>query len=92
MIGFTVTVNFTGGTQGVVVLVNVYMPLTVLLTTAGFQVPVTPFNEVVGNTGATAPAHMEAVAPKANVGVITGFTVTVKVTGSAQGSEVGVNV
>ena len=68
------------------------MPLVVLLTTAGVQVPVTPFEEVVGNTGATSPSHMEAVAPKGKVGVITGFTVTVNVTGNAQGSEVGVKL
>jgi hypothetical protein len=47
----------------------------VLLTTAGFQVPVIPFIEVVGNIGAVAPLQIGAMA--VNVGVIIGFTVTV---------------
>jgi hypothetical protein len=47
----------------------------VLLTVAGFQVPVMPLVDVEGKTGATAPLQIGAMA--ANVGVIIGFTVTV---------------
>jgi hypothetical protein len=51
------------------------VPEIVLLTIAGFQVPVIPFVEVVGKTGAAAPLHIGAIV--ANVGVTIGFTVTV---------------
>ena len=50
------------------------MPLTVLLTTAGDQVPVMPFIDVVGNTGASVPEQIDAIAAK--VGVTAGVTVT----------------
>jgi hypothetical protein len=51
------------------------VPVVVLLTVAGFQVPVIPFVDVVGKTGAVAPLHIAGIA--ANVGVIIGFTITV---------------
>jgi hypothetical protein len=49
----------------------------VLLTTAGVQVPVIPFIDVVGKTGTVPPAQIVKVEPKVNVGVILGLTVTV---------------
>ena len=89
--GFTVTVNVTGGAQGSDVGVNVYVPVAVLLTTAGLQVPVIPFDEVIGNAGTASPSQIVAL-PKENLGVITRFTVTVNVTDGAQGLEVLLNV
>ena len=62
-----------------------------MLTTAGLQVPVIPFDEVTGNAGTASPSQIVAL-PKENVGVITGFTVTVIVTDGAQGLEVLLNV
>jgi len=62
----------------------------VLLTTAGFQVPVMPFVEVVGKKGGVVPAQIGLMAAK--VGVMVEFTVTVIVTGVAQGFELGVKV
>ena len=91
MIGFTVTVKFTGGAHGSDVLVNVYTPLFVLLAVAGFHVPVIPLSDVTGNTGTAPPEQIVSEVPKLNCGVSTGFTVTVKFTGGAQGSEVLVN-
>jgi hypothetical protein len=49
----------------------------VLLTVAGLQVPVMPFSDVVGRTGAAAPEQIAATG--ANVGVILALTVTVNV-------------
>jgi hypothetical protein len=57
--------------------VKVYVPLAVLLTTAGAQVPVIPFADVVGNVGATEPEQKGATAAK--VGVTFGLTVIVNV-------------
>ena len=53
--------------------VNVYVPLAVLFTTAGDQVPVMPLSDVVGNTGAAVPEQIGARAAK--VGVTFGITV-----------------
>ena len=50
------------------------MALAVLLTVAGFQVPVIPLVDVNGNTGAVAPEQIGAIAAK--VGVMLGVTVT----------------
>ena len=66
------------------------MPVVVLSTVAGFQVPVIPFEEVAGNTGATEPGHIAGI--EANVGVICGLTVTVNVVVVAHRPAVGVNV
>ena len=66
------------------------MPLDVLLTTAGFQVPVTPLLDVVGKVGAVAPLQIAAIA--VNVGVTTGFTVTVSVAVLIQTPLLAVNV
>ena len=67
-----------------------YVPLAVLLTTAGDQVPVMPFVDVNGNTGAVDPSHIAATAAK--VGVTLGVTVTVNVVVVAHWPASGVNV
>ena len=72
--------------------VNTYVPLVVLLTTAGFHVPVIPLLDVVGNVGTFAPEHTVNAVPKLNVGVIFGVIVTVKVVVVAHCPAVGVNV
>jgi len=63
--------------------------LTVLLTVAGFQVPVIPFVEVVDNTGAVVFAQIGATALK--LGIIV-FTFMVNVAVVAQIPAVGVKV
>jgi len=68
----------------------VYVPLAVLLTTAGDHVPVIPFVDVNGNTGATDPSHIDATAAK--VGDTLGVTVTVTVVVVAHWPAVGVKV
>ena len=55
-----------------------YVAVFVLLTIAGFQVPVIPSFEVSGRIGARAPVQI-AVA-SVNVGVTFGLTVTERVT------------
>ena len=57
---------------------------------AGAHVPVIPFVEVVGNTGAGSPEHIAATA--ANVGVINGLTVMVNVVVVAHCPAAGVKV
>ena len=61
-------------------------------TVAGLQVPVNPLSEVVGNAGTPPPAQMAREFPKLNVGGIFGFTVTVKVVGTAHNPALGVKV
>jgi len=73
--GLTVTVNVVVVAHWPASGVNVYVPLAVLLTTAGVQVPVIPFVEVNGNTGATAPEQIGVTTAKA--GITVGLTVTV---------------
>ena len=70
--------------------VNVYVPLTVLLTTDGDHVPVIPLSDVNGNVGATVPEHIGAIAAK--VGVTPAVTVTSSVVGDAHWPASGVNV
>jgi hypothetical protein len=72
--------------------VNVYVTEFWLSTVAGLHVPVTPFDEVAGNTGAVDPAQIVIAGPKLNTGVTFGFTVTVNVAATAQRPEVGVKV
>ena len=59
---------------------------------AGLQVPVIPFEELVGNAGTVPPAQMVNDVPKEKVGVTLGFTVTTKLVGTAHSPAVGVNV
>ena len=61
-----------------------------LLTVAGFHVPVIPFSDVNGNTGATASEQIGAT--EAKVGVTLGVTVTVTVVVVAHWPASGVNV
>ena len=92
MFGLTVTVNVVGNAHSPAVGVNVYVPLAVLLTVAGFHVPVTPLSEVVGNVGTASPEQIVNVVPKLNVGVTFGVTVTVRPVVVAHCPAVGVNV
>ena len=57
------------------------MPLTVLSTTAGDQVPFIPFNEVKGNTGAR--LFLQNGATVAKSGTVLGMMVTFSVWVSA---------
>ena len=68
------------------------MPLVVALTVTGLHVPVMPFIEVPGKTGAVAFIQTDWLVPKGNAGVTIGFTVTTKVAGVAQGLDDCVNV
>jgi hypothetical protein len=72
--GVTVISNVVGVAHWPAVGVNVYVPLAVLLTTAGDQVPVMPLFDVNGSTGATEPSHIAAIG--LNVGVTFDVTVT----------------
>ena len=68
-----------------------YVPLAVLLTTAGDHVPVMPLVDVNGSTGATAPEQIGATAAK--VGVTFGVIVISKVVAAvAHWPAAGVNV
>jgi len=62
----------------------------VLLIADGDHVPEMPLVEVVGNVGAVVPAQIGLMVAK--VGGMLEFTVTVIVTGVAQGFELGVKV
>ena len=59
---------------------------------AGLQVPVMPFEELVGNDGTDAPAQIVRVVPKPNTGTTFGLTVIVNVVGTAHKPAVGVKV
>lgn len=63
-----------------------------MLTTEEFQLPVIPFVDVVGNVGTAAPVQIVELAPKLNVGVTLGLTVTIKVVAIAHSPAFGVNV
>jgi hypothetical protein len=90
MPGFTVTVIVVVEAHWPASGVKVYVPLAVLLTTDGDQLPVIPFVDVVGNVGATEPEQIGAKAAK--VGVTLGVTVTVNVAVVAHWPASGVNV
>ena len=92
MFGATVTVNVVGNAHCPAVGVNVYVPLAVLLTVDGLQVPVTALSDVVGNVGTVAPEQIFNDVPKLNVGVTFGVTVTVKLVVVAHWPAVGVKV
>jgi aminoglycoside/choline kinase family phosphotransferase len=76
-LGLTVTVNVVVDAHWPASGVKVYVAVAVLLTTAGFHVPVMPFSDVNGNTGAIAPEQIGATAVK--VGVTIGVIVISKV-------------
>ena len=61
-------------------------------TVDGLHVPVILLVDVVGSVGTVPPEHTVSVVPKLNVGVMFGFTVTVKVVVVAHSPAVGVNV
>ena len=87
----TVIVNVVVVAHWSAVGVKVYVPLAVLLTIAGVHVPVIPFVDVNGNTGATDPEQIGATAAK--VGVTFGVTVISKVVvAMAHCPTAGVNV
>jgi hypothetical protein len=90
IIGLTVTVIDLFVAHCPAVGLNMYVPVVVLLTSAGFQVPVIELLEVVGKVGAVAPLQIGAMV--ANVGVIFGLTVIVILVGTTQVPDVGVNV
>ena len=88
-IGFTVMVIVALLAQSPVVGVNVYAVVIVLFT-AGDQVPVTPFVDVVGKAANVAPAQIGTTCVK--VGVVLGVTVIVIVAVFAHNPTVGVKV
>jgi hypothetical protein len=57
--GITTTDRVTGIPQVPAAGVNVYVPLAVLLTTAGLQVPPMPLLDVAGKTGGVLPSQKE---------------------------------
>ena len=58
----------------------------------GFHVPVILFVDVFVSAGTVPPAQMVSDVPKLKVGVMFGFTVTVKVVVTAHNPAAGVNV
>ena len=66
------------------------MPVAVLLTVFGDQLPVIPFVEVPGSVGTAAPLQIIGKAEK--IGVLLGVIVCVNVTVSAHCPADGVNV
>ena len=88
--GFTVTFTVAVDAQAPTAGVKVYVPLAVLLTNAGDQLPEIPLLDVVGKTGATSPLHIAAIGAK--VGVVCGLTVTFIVAVDAQLPAEGVKV
>jgi hypothetical protein len=90
-LGVIVTVNVVVVAHWPAVGVKVYVPVAVLLTVAGDQVPVIPLVDVNGNTGATEPSHIDATGLK--VGVTIGVIVISKVVAAvAHWPAAGVNV
>ena len=63
-----------------------------LLTVAGFHVPVMPLFEVPGNAGTEPPEQMVSEFPKLKTGIVLAFTVTEKVVVVAHCPADGVNV
>ena len=61
-------------------------------TTAGLQVPVIPFNDVLGNVGTVPLPQMVSDVPNENTGTVLGVTTTTTVVGKAQLPGVGVKV
>jgi hypothetical protein len=78
-IGITTMEAVTGIPQVPAAGVNVYVPLAVLLTTAGLQVPLMKLLDNAGKTGGVLPAQKVAKEPKRGtaIGVITPSSVYV---------------
>jgi hypothetical protein len=93
-VGVTIGVTVTGKVAVVAhwpaVGVNVYVADAMLLTNAGLHVPVIPFVDVVGKTGAGEPLQIAGIA--VNVGVVFATTVTVKGTVAKHPALVAVNI
>jgi hypothetical protein len=63
-----------------------------LSKTEGLQLPVIPLLDINGTEGTVPPAQMVSDVPKLKVGVMFGFTVTVKFVVVAQSPAVGVKL
>ena len=70
--------------------VKVYVPVVVLSTVEGFQIPVYPSFDVDNKIGLVAPEHIGAIAIK--LGTTNGFTVTVKPIDGAHCPASGVKI
>ena len=68
------------------------MPEFWLSTVAGLHVPAMPLVEVFGKAGTVSFAQIVNEVPKANVGVMFGLTVMLKLKGTAHNPAPGVNV
>jgi len=90
--GLTVTVNVAGLAQALAFGVKVYVPLFMLSTVAGLQVPENPFCDIDGSVGTVAPAQILLLVPKLKVGVCLGLTVTNIVVGRPHCPALGVNL
>jgi hypothetical protein len=88
--GLTVTVYVAVVAHWPIPGVNVYVPLAVLLTTAGLQVPVMPFDDRAGKVTTGSPSQIVMPEPIGKVGVIFGFTVRVNVVPATHPAEVAV--
>ena len=75
-IGFTVTLKLVVTAHWPASGVNVYIAEFWLSTIDGFQLPLIPLPDVVGNTGTLLPAQMIKEFPKLNEGVLFGLTTT----------------
>jgi hypothetical protein len=90
MFGLTVTVNEALLAHWLPLGVKTYVPELLLSTTAGLQVPLKPFVEVLGSTGTAPPVQMVSDVPNANVGVVLGVTVITLVIGKPHCPAAGV--
>ncbi len=66
------------------------MPVLDVLIAGGFQIPIIPFKDVVGNIGAVSPTQRAGI--ELNAGVTKGFTVIVIGITLAHCPVLGVNV
>ena len=77
IVGFTITIKGAATIHFPDEAVKIYVPVTVLLITAGDHVPLMPLIDVAGNNGACEPAQIGPIA--ANVAVVEGVTFTTMV-------------